>query len=158
MKSCTEYSRAFARRALSKGRDRPCGNPGVTLMELLVVLAIMALIAVIAVPVFLNQLSKSKVNTASIQVKQLGTILDMYRLDIGSYPSTTDGLEALLTQPSGVDRWGGPYLKERQSLTDPWGQPYGYQSPGDHGDYDLWSTGSDKVEGGEGEAADITSW
>jgi general secretion pathway protein G len=127
-------------------------------MELLVVLAILALIAVIAVPLYLNQLSKSRIQTARIQVEQLGTILDMYRLDVGVYPSSADGLEALLTQPPGVDRWGGPYLKKRESLTDPWRRLYEYRAPGDHGDYDLWSNGADGTEGGEDEDTDITSW
>jgi len=127
-------------------------------MELLVVLAIMAGIAVIAVPIYLNQLSKSRIQTASIQVQQLGTILDMYRLDVGHYPTSSDGLESLVTAPAGVDRWGGPYLKQKESLTDPWGNPYQYRSPGDHGDYDLWSNGADGTEGGDGENADITSW
>lgn len=158
MKAFTEYPRALVRRALFKMRRRSCGSPGFTLLELLVVLAILAVIAVIAVPLYFNQLSKSKVQTASIQVKQLGTILDMYRLDVGRYPTTADGLEALMTQPPGVDRWSGPYLKDRGSLTDPWRNPYGYRGPGDHGDYDLWSTGADGVEGGEDEDADITSW
>lgn len=158
MKSYTDYPRTLLRRILRRRRDRPCGSPGVTLMELLVVLAILAMIAVVAVPLYLNQLSKARVQTAAVQVEQLGSILDMYRLDVGSYPSTADGLEALLTQPPGVDRWGGPYLKKRESLTDPWGRPYGYRAPGDHGDYDLWSTGADGTEGGEGEDADITSW
>ena len=158
MKAFTKYPRALVHRVLSKRRPRHCGSPGFTLLELLVVLTILTIIAAIAVPIYFNQVSKSRVQAAAIQVKQLGTILDMYRLDVGSYPSAADGLEALLTQPPGVDRWGGPYLKQRDSLTDPWGNPYGYRAPGDHGDYDLWSTGADGTEGGEGEDADITSW
>lgn len=158
MKSFTEIPRALVRRYLYKGRNRPCGSRGVTLMELLVVLAILAMIAVIAVPLYLNNLAKSKVQTARIQVEQLGTILDMYRLDVGSYPSTADGVDSLLTQPPGVDRWAGPYLKKRESLTDPWGRPYDYRAPGDHGDYDLWSNGADGVEGGAEDGTDITSW
>ena len=158
MKSFIEYSRALTRKYLCKGPGRPCGSRGFTLMELLVVMAILALMAVIAVPLYLNHLSNSRIQTAKIQVEQLGTILDMYRLDVGGYPTTSDGLESLLTAPAGVDRWNGPYLRKRESLTDPWGKPYEYRSPGDHGAYDLWSTGSDKAEGGEDEAADITSW
>lgn len=127
-------------------------------MELLVVLAILAMIAVIAVPLYLNHLSRSRIQTAAVQVDQIGSILDMYRLDVGRYPSTADGLGALLIGPPGVERWAGPYLKKRESLTDPWGNPYEYRAPGDHGEYDLWSNGSDGTTGGEGEAADITSW
>lgn len=158
MKSFTDYLRAKVCRRSGKARRKACGSRGVTLMELLVVMAILATIAVIAVPMYLNHLSKSRVQAAGIQVEQLGTILDMYRLDLGHYPSTAEGLEALVTQPPGLDRWAGPYLKKRESLTDPWGNPYEYRAPGDHGEYDLWSNGSDGTTGGEGEAADITSW
>ncbi len=158
MKSLTEYPRALVRRYLCKGRNRPCGSRGFTLLELLVVMGILAMMAVIAVPIYLNYFSRSQVQTAKIQVEQLGTILDMYRLDVGGYPPTADGLEALMTQPPGVDRWAGPYLKKRESLTDPWGRPYEYRAPGDHGNYDLWSNGDDGVSGGEDENADITSW
>lgn len=158
MKSYIEYPRALVRQYFCKGRNRPGGSRGFTLMELLVVMAILALMAVIAVPMLLNQLSKARVQAARVQVDQLGTILDMYRLDVGRYPTTADGLEALLTQPPGVDRWAGPYLKKRESLTDPWQSPFEYQAPGNHGDYDLWSKGADGVEGGEDENADITNW
>ena len=158
MKAFTDYPRALVRHALNKRRNRPCGSRGFTLLELLVVMGILALMVTIAVPVYLNYFSRSQVQTATIQIEQLGTILDMYRLDVGSYPSTADGLEALMTQPSGVDRWTGPYLKKRGSLTDPWGRPYEYQAPGNHGNYDLWSYGDDGVEGGEDEDADISSW
>jgi general secretion pathway protein G len=158
MKAFSEYPRAFARGILFKRRNRPCGGPGFTLLELLVVLAILAIIAAVAAPLYFNQLAKAKVRAAEIQVQQLGTILDMYRLDVGGYPSTSDGLESLMTSPPGVDRWAGPYLKNRDSLTDPWGNPYGYRAPGDHGDYDLWSNGADGSEGGEDDNADIISW
>lgn len=131
---------------------------GFTLMELMVVLLIIAAISAIAVPMYMNHLAKARVQTASVQVKQLGTILDMYRLDVGHYPSSAEGLQSLVTAPPGVDRWAGPYLKNKEALTDPWGDPYQYRSPGDHGKYDLWSNGADGTEGGEGENADITSW
>jgi general secretion pathway protein G len=131
---------------------------GFTLMELMVVLLIIAAISAIAVPMYMNHLAKARVQTAGVQVKQLGTILDMYRLDVGHYPSSAEGLQALVTAPPGVDRWAGPYLKNKDALTDPWGDPYQYRSPGDHGNYDLWSNGADGTEGGEGENADITSW
>lgn len=146
------------RRAVRPPVRRPCGSRGLTLLELMVVLLIIAGIAAIAVPVYLNHLTNSQIKTAKIQVSQLGTILDMYRLDVGRYPTSEEGLEALLTQPPGLDRWSGPYLQKRESLTDPWGHPYGYRSPGEHGSYDLWSYGADGAEGGEEENADITSW
>lgn len=149
---------SLIRRSFRTLRNRPCGSPGLTLLELMVVLLIIAGIMAIAVPMYLNHLSKSRIQTAGIQVEQLGTILDMYRLDVGRYPSTAEGLEALFTPPPGIDRWAGPYLKNRESLTDPWGNPYEYRAPGEHGEYDLWSNGSDGAAGGEDEAADITSW
>jgi len=157
-KSFIECLRATTRNYLRIRHNRPYGSPGVTLMELLVVLAILAMIAVVAVPLYLNHLSRSRVQTAGIQVEQLGTILDLYRLDVGAYPSTADGLESLLTSPPSADRWAGPYLKKRESLTDPWGGVYEYRSPGDHGNYDLWSNGADGAEGGEDENSDVTSW
>jgi general secretion pathway protein G len=127
-------------------------------MELLVVLAILALIATVAVPMYLNHLSKSQIRTAGIQVDRLGAILDAYLLDVGRYPSQEEGLESLVSAPPGVDRWAGPYLKNKEALTDPWGNPYVYRSPGQHGRYDLYSFGPDGIEGGEGEDQDITSW
>ena len=158
MKSFKNFLRALMLAIGRPAQNRPCGSRGVTLMELLVVLAIIAIISVIAVPELMNQFAKAKVRTASIQVQELGTILDMYRLDVGKYPSTVDGLEALVAPPPGTDRWAGPYLSNRAALTDPWGNPYGYRAPGDHGDYDLWSNGADGVEGGTGDGADIANW
>lgn len=158
MTSFFKYLRVAAAKRPGTGRELSIGSPGITLLELLVVLAIIAMIGFVAIPLYLDKFSQAQSQTASIQIKQLGTILDMYRLDVGGYPATADGLEALLTQPSGVDRWTGPYLKDRESLTDPWGQPYGYRSPGDNGQYDLWSLGADGADGGEGNDADITSW
>jgi general secretion pathway protein G len=131
---------------------------GITLMELLVVLAILALVATVAVPLYLKHLSNSRIQTAGIQIDRLGGILDLYKFGVGRYPAEDEGLEAMLTQPPGVVRWDGPYLKNRDALTDPWGQPYIYRFPGEHGPYDLFSLGGDGAEGGEGEDADITSW
>lgn len=134
------------------------GSRGFTLLELLVVLMILAIIGLIAVPIVFNQLSKAQTQAARVQVDQLGTILDLYRLDVGRYPTEAEGLEALLTQPPGVDRWSGPYMKKKESVIDPWGNPYIYRSPGERGDYDLYSLGADGADGGEDENADITSW
>ena len=131
---------------------------GYTLIELLVVLAILAAISVIAVPALMNQLSKSKVRTAEIQIDRLGAILDSYLLDVGRYPTQEEGLESLVSAPPGVDRWAGPYLQNSGALTDPWGAAYIYRSPGQHGKYDLYSLGADGAEGGEGADADIKSW
>lgn len=133
-------------------------NRGYTLIELLVVMGILAVIGLVAVPAYLNHLSKSKIRAAEIQIDRLGTILDAYLLDVGRYPTQEEGLEALVSAPPGVDRWAGPYLQKEKSLTDPWGNPYVYQSPGRHGKYDLYSLGADGAEGGDDENKDITSW
>ena len=88
----------------------------------------------------------------------LGAALDQYRLDVGSYPAAALGLGALVHNPN-VPNWSGPYLKKSAVPSDPWGRPYQYKCcPGDHGDYDIWTTGADGAQGGEGEQADVTSW
>ena len=138
--------------------DRRRHEHGLTLIELLVVLLILALIAAFAVPRVLSYLGGARSSAAGIQIERLGGILDLYRLDNGRYPETNEGLEALVNAPTGSERWNGPYLKKADSLIDPWGQPYEYRAPGDHGEYDLFTLGADEAEGGDGEDADITSW
>lgn len=130
-------------------------SPGFTLLELLVVLAILGLIATFAAPQALKWLSGAKSDSARIQVEALGTGIDLYRLDVGSYPPD---LEALVTQPPGADRWDGPYLRKKTVPKDPWGRDYIYRHPGDNGPYDLYSLGADGQEGGSGEDADVLSW
>ena len=131
---------------------------GFTLVELLVVLIILGLIAAFAAPQVLKYLGGAKTDSAQIQVERLSGVLDLYRLDMGSYPSEQDGLDVLLEAPSDAADWNGPYLKRADSLTDPWGRPYIYRFPGEHGEYDLFSLGSDGQEGGDGESQDVTSW
>ena len=131
---------------------------GYTLVELLIVITILAGISAIAIPTYLNYLEKSRIKTAGIQIDRLGAILDTYLLDVGRYPTQAEGLDALVTAPPGVDRWAGPYLTKKESLIDPWGTPFQYRSPGEHGKYDLYSLGADGAEGGDDENADITSW
>jgi len=123
-----------------------------------VVMAILGLIAVFAVPQVIKFLGGAQRDAAQIQVERLSGILDLYRLELGNYPSTEAGLEALIEAPAGAERWNGPYLKKAESLIDPWRNPYVYRYPGEHGEYDLYSLGKDGREGGEGEAADITNW
>ncbi len=149
MSTISPTEKTMARRRRSRG---------FTMIELLVVIIILAAIAAIAVPAYMNHLAKSRVSTAKIQIDRLGSILDAYLLDVGRYPTPEEGLQALLEAPAGVDRWNGPYLKNREALNDPWGAPYLYRSPGQHGKYDLYSLGSDGAEGGQDEATDLTSW
>lgn len=131
---------------------------GFTLIELLVVLVILGLLAAFAAPQVLKYLGSAKSDAAHAQIQNIASILDLYRLEVGRYPSEADGLEALIEAPGDAPRWNGPYVKKRDALIDPWGQLYGYRHPGEHGEYDLYSLGSDQAEGGEGEDQDITSW
>lgn len=114
---------------------------GFTLLELLVVLAILGLLTALAAPPLMNRLAGAKVSTAEIQIRNLSAALDIYRLDVGRYPSTQEGLEALVKAPPGVTRWSGPYIRDTASLTDPWGRPYTYRSPGEKGEFDLATQG-----------------
>jgi len=142
----------------------PCGHcsarrvAGFTLLELLVVMVIIGLLASIIAPQYFGQIGKSNVKVARAQIEALGQALDQYRLDVGLYPSSEQGLVALRVAPPDAPKWRGPYLKRDVPL-DPWGHAYQYKAPGQHGDYDLLSLGSDGQPGGEGEeAADVTSW
>ena len=130
---------------------------GFTLLELLVVMVIIGLLASYVAPKYFAQVGKSEVKTAKAQIYALSQALDQYRLDVGHYPTTEQGLNALVTKPTNETKWQGPYLKKSVPL-DPWGNPYQYKQPGQHGDYDLLSYGKDGQPGGSGEAADITSW
>lgn len=138
--------------------DRLHGEQGFSLVELLVVLAIMGLLVAIAAPQVMKYLGSAKAETASIQIDRLGGVLDLYRLEVGRYPTTEEGLFALVERPADVTRWNGPYLKNRDALMDPWDRPYLYRAPGEHGEYDLLSLGADGQSGGDGESRDATSW
>jgi general secretion pathway protein G len=134
-----------------------CAVGGFTLLELLVVVAIMGLLVGYVAPKYFSQVGKSEVGLAGAQIDALGKALDQYRLDTGHYPSSEQGLGALQTRPANQGGWRGPYLRKAIPL-DPWGNAYHYQAPGSHDDYDLYSNGKDGRPGGEGDAADITSW
>jgi general secretion pathway protein G len=129
-----------------------------TLIELMVVVVILGLLAALVAPKVIDKLGKANTNAAYTQIHLLGTALDSFRLDMGRYPTSSEGLEALMSSPSGGDNWSGPYLKKEEIPDDPWGKPYIYQSPGDHGDYDLYSFGADGSEGGDNDNRDIASW
>ena len=126
-----------------------------TLIELLAVIAILGLIAAFAVPQVLKWVSGARSDSARIQIEALGASIDLYRLEVGAFPPT---LDALVKKPNGVDRWDGPYIKKKVVPRDPWGNDYVYRYPGNNGEYDLISLGSDNSEGGEGEQKDIVSW
>lgn len=131
---------------------------GFTLLELLVVLAILGLLAAIIAPQVLKYLGTSRTQTAKVQIQNIVSALELYRLDVGHYPTPEEGLKALVTAPGSEDGWNGPYLPKAAALTDPWGQVYLYRVPGQHGDVDVYSLGSDKAPGGSGEAQDVNSW
>jgi general secretion pathway protein G len=136
---------------------RPFRHRGFTLLELLVVMVIIGLLAAYVGPKYFSQIGKSEVKTARAQIVGLEKALQQYRIDVGRFPTTEEGLQALLSRPSSASRWDGPYLEKTLPM-DPWGRPYAYASPGQHGDFDLLSAGRDGRPGGEGLDADITSW
>ena len=131
---------------------------GFTLVELLVVLVILGLLAGIVVPNLIGRTETANIQTTQTQIEQLGGALDMFRLEVGRYPTTAEGLEALIRQPPGASRWNGPYLRRSTIPTDAWGNDFVYRSPGEHGPYDLLSYGADGSPGGSGENAEIVSW
>lgn len=130
---------------------------GLTLIELMVVIVILGLLAALVAPKMFGRIGESKQKAAKAQIELFGTALDSFRLDVGKYPATSEGLQALRVKPSGLENWNGPYLPKEIPL-DPWGHAYNYRSPGEHGDYDLYSFGADNAAGGEGENQDIVSW
>lgn len=134
------------------------GEAGFTLVEMLVVITIIGLIMALVAPRVLNYLSESRAKAAKIQIESFKSALDLYYLDVGQYPSSAEGLTALVEQRGSIPRWNGPYLKGRVVPMDPWQKDYIYESPGRHGVFDISSYGSDGQEGGTGNASDITSW
>ncbi|MFP2769843.1 type II secretion system major pseudopilin GspG [Oceanisphaera sp. KMM 10153] len=133
-------------------------RPGFTLLELLVVLVILGLLASLVGPQVLRQLSGSKTKTAALQIKELGTALDLYRLEVGRYPTSNEGLSALISAPANTRGWNGPYLTKKTVPQDPWGNDYQYRAPGQQGEFDLFSLGADNQQGGTGENQDVVSW
>ena len=131
---------------------------GMTLIEILVVLVLIGIVMGIVGGNFLGKGEKAKADAAKIEINQIGQTLDLYKLEIGRYPTTQEGLQALLSAPSGVGNWNGPYWKNGKLPKDPWGNEYKYIAPGSHGAYDIISYGADGKEGGEGPNKDIGNW
>ncbi len=148
---------AFAERRARQSAAR-IAEAGFTLVEMLVVLGIIALIAALVGPQLIKYLGKAKSETAAVQVGNLTSALEILNLDIGRYPTSQEGLAALMHPLPGAARWNGPYLRKAEGLIDPWGRPYVYQSPGGHGDFDIVSLGRDGQPGGTGDDRDIVSW
>jgi len=145
-----------------KGRLQKCGlgisRPGFTLIELLVVLVIIGLLAGIVAPQVMPYLGSSRTKAARLQIEGLAASLDLYRLEVGRYPTIGQGLAALIERPANISYWNGPYLRKKTLPVDPWGQIYQYRIPGEHGLFDLYSLGADGAQGGDGENQDIRSW
>ena len=144
----------------SRLRRRPTradSESGFTLVEMLVVITIIGLVMGLVGPRVLSYLGDAKVKAAKLQIESFGSALDLYYLDVGSYPSASEGLTALVERPANAPVWNGPYLKNASVPADPWGHVYVYQVPGERGPYQIVSLGSDGQEGGTGTAADIRS-
>ena len=130
---------------------------GFTLLELLVVIVVIGLLTGLVAPRYFEQIGKSNTKIARAQIDSFEKALDQYRLDVGAYPTTEHGLQALFVRPDNVEKWQGPYLK-KPAPADPWGRPYRYKYPGERGDYDLISFGADGQAGGVGENVDVSNW
>lgn len=142
-----------------KRRRRPVrgGEAGFTLVELLVMLTILVLLAALVGPRVIGYIGTSKAKTARIQIESLTASLQLYRIDNGSYPSSSQGLRALVERPANAAGWNGPYLTKREVPKDPWGNEYVYRAPGQRGDFDIVSLGADNQIGGTGENADVSN-
>ena len=136
----------------------PLRGGGFSLIEMLVVVVILGLIASIVAPNLLGKISDAKTKTARVQVEDLAAAVELYYLDVGRYPSTEHGLNALIDEPETEPQWSGPYLKKQRIPVDPWGHSYLYRSPGEFAPFEIWSLGADREAGGEGDNADIESW
>jgi len=139
-------------------RKSPEEEAGFTLLELLVVLAILGLLAAIVGPQVIKYLDSSRSKTAQVQAKNVVAAINLFKLDASRYPSEQEGIEALVKAPPNLPAWNGPYLPEQSAIIDPWGRPYRIRIPGEHGEVDVLSLGSDGQTGGTGEARDVGNW
>jgi general secretion pathway protein G len=126
-------------------------------VELLVVLVILVLLASLVGPRVIGYLGSSRTKAAKVQIESLTSALELFKLDTGRYPSSSEGLKALVEAPSGASAWNGPYLTKRDVPNDPWGRPYNYRAPGQSGPFDIFSLGADNQAGGTGENEDVTN-
>jgi general secretion pathway protein G len=147
-------NRWTARSTAQRHAGASCAR-GFTLLELLVVIAIIGLLAAYVGPKYFSQIGKSEQGVARAQVEAFSKALDAFRLDMGRYPSTEEGLRVLVERPGAAVKWNGPYL-QKAVPADPWGRPYQYQAPGTKGEFDLMSYGRDGQAGGAGDAADVS--
>jgi general secretion pathway protein G len=145
----------YRRRQAARRRRR---EAGMTLLELLVVITVLGLLTAAVGTVALNYLGRAKTETTQLRINQVEAGLDLFRLDIGRYPTDAEGLQALVQAPANAEKWQGPYLKKPEAIEDAWGNPFLYASPGQHGEVDIYSLGADQADGGDGEDQDVTSW
>jgi general secretion pathway protein G len=142
---------------LSRCEGRARRERGITLIELLVVMVIISLFATIVGARLFSNVDRARQTTAKVQISEFETVLDLFRLDVGRYPSASEGLQALRINPGGISNWDGPYLA-KEVPSDPWDRSYVYRFPGEFGDVDILSLGADGEAGGESENLDIVSW
>ena len=128
---------------------------GFTLIEMLVVIAIIAMLAAVVGPAVITRFGGAQSDTARIQIADISKAMDLFRLDVGRYPTNSEGLQALVTNPGSAPGWNGPYLQGGRVPLDPWNNPYHYANPGPNGDIDIWSLGADNQAGGDGANADV---
>ena len=144
-------------RTLQAFRSVPRASRGMTLIEILVVLVLIGIVLGIVGGNFIGRGEKAKADAAKIEISQIGQALDLYKLEIGRYPTSSEGLQALVSAPAATANWNGPYWKKSAIPKDPWGNDYRYTSPGQKGAYDIVSLGADGKEGGDGTNKDISS-
>jgi general secretion pathway protein G len=138
--------------------EKTKSDAGFTLLELLVVLAIMGMLAAIIGPQVVRYLGSSRSQTAKVQIQNISAALELYRLDVGRYPSAEEGLAALVKPPASQTAWNGPYMQQATALVDPWGKAYQYRMPGKETEADIYTYGSDGAQGGTKEAKDVGNW